>query len=720
VQGVLFTMESGDRRENKLTGDVSGTSVQVGAVHGDVFLHQAAKPVVPRQLLPVSASFTDRERELAALNRLLEDDQRQGPVLVVITGSGGMGKTALASRWITNHADRFPDGQLYVNLGAFSADGPSTPDDVLGGFLRALGVPAERVPAEIAEQAAMYRSVTAGKSFAVLADDADSAAQVRPLLPASPDSVVIVTSRWRLGALTMDGARVLVVAPLDEAAGMTLLERTVGRQRITTEPERARELVALCGGMPIALCVAAARLSTRPQWSISRLVGVLADEKNRLSALSIADEAVVQASFDLSFRELDAETARVYRLLGLHPGRDFGVGVAAAAIDRPVIETEDALDSLVVSSLLTDIGPDRFQFHDLTRVHARQQAAMVEGQAARVNALRRMLNWYLDNVVEADLVIIPHRHRLSPRYEHARESPPQFAGTRDALDWVEQELANVVATIRTAVDQGWWKEVWQFCEGLWGFFLYRKHYPQWEKTHKWAVDAARRCEDPAAEARMHIQLGYAYLNTERFEDARRQFSASLKAARTIGDLGGEATAWEHLGVVAQSTGNHQHALEYFTRALRLAEQTGQRRGMALQLRRIGEACMALGRIREAIDHLNHSAAEALAIDDVVLHARAQTRLGSAHLILGRTSEAGRLLQEAVTALNRSGADPYYAEALEILAESRLREGDTHAARAHLRQALNIYRDSSDLKAHRVEARIASIADDTERSSKPSE
>lgn len=713
-------MESGDRRENKITGDVSGTSVQVGAVHGDIFVQQGAKPVVPRQLLPVSASFTDREDELAVLNRLLEDDQRQGPALAVITGSGGMGKTALASRWITDHADRFPDGQLYVNLGAFSADGPSTPDDVLGGFLRALGVPPEQVPAEIAEQAAMYRSVTAGKKFAVFADDADSAAQVRPLLPASPDSVVVVTSRWRLGALTMDGARVLVVDPLDEAAGMTLLERTVGVQRVTTERDRARELVALCGGMPIALCVAAARLSTRPQWPISRLVSVLSDEKRRLSALSIADEEVVQASFDLSFDELDAETARVYRLLGLHPGRDFGLGVAAAAIDRPAIETEDALDSLVVSSLLTDIGPDRFQFHDLTRVHAQQKATRLEDQASRASALRRMLNWYLDNVVEADLAIIPHRHRLSPRYEHARELPSQFSGTRDALDWVELELANVVATMRAAVDQGWWKEVWQFCEGLWGFFLYRKHYHHWEKTHKWAVDAARHCEDPAAEARMHIQLGYAYLNTERYEDARRQFSASLKAALEIGDTGGQATAWEHLGVVAQSTGEHQHALEYFTRALRLAEQTGQRRGVALHLRRIGEACAALGRTQDAIGYLERSAAEALAIDDVVLHARAQMRIGNLHLATGRTGDASRLVEEAATALNRSGADPYYAEALEILAECRLREGDTHAARGHLRQALDIYRKSRDLKAHRVESRIAAIADDTESSSEPPE
>ncbi len=712
-------MDSSDRHENRLTGDVSGTSVQVGSVHGDIFLQQGVRPVVPRQLLPVSASFTAREQELAALNRLLEADRHRGPALAVITGPGGMGKTALASRWITDHADRFPDGQLYVNLGAFSPDGSSAPDDVLGGFLRALGVPAGQVPVEIAEQAAMYRSITAGKRFAVLADDADSAAQVRPLLPASPHSVVVVTSRWRLGALTMDGGRALVVAPLDEAAGLALLERTVGAQRVTTEPERARELIALCGGMPIALCVAAARLSTRPQWPISRLVGVLADEKRRLSALTIADEAVVQASFDLSFDELDTESARVYRLLGLHPGRDFGLGLASAAIDRTPIETEEALESLVVSSLLTDIGPDRFQFHELTRVHARQQAVRLEDKATRTSALQRMLDWYLDHVVEADLAIIPHRHRLSPRYEHARELPSRFAETRDALDWVEGELANVVATMHAAVDQGWWEEVWQFCEGLWGFFLYRKHYHHWEKTHKWAVDAARRCEDPAAEARMHVQLGYVYLSTERYAEAQTHFSASLTAAQKSEDRGGEATAWEHLGIVAQRTGDHEHALDHFTRALRLAEQAGRRRGVTLHLRRVGEVCAALGRFHEAIGYLDRSAAEALAIGDTVLHARARMRIGTAYLASGRTADASRLLEETATSLSRAGADPYYAEALESLAESKLREGDLHAALGHLRKALEIYSRSRDLKAHRVDSRIAAIAAETGRSAEPS-
>lgn len=470
--------------------------------------------------------------------------------------------------------------------------------------------------------------------------------------------------------------------------------------------------------MPIALCVAAARLSTRPQWPISRLVGVLSDEKRRLSALSIADEASVQASFDLSFGELDAETARVYRLLGLHPGRDFGIGLAAAAIDRPTMETEDALDSLVISSLLTDVGPDRFRFHDLTRVHARQRAAEQEDKPARASALRRMLNWYLDNVFEADLAIIPNRRRIRPRRDHVDESPSQFADARDALDWVEQELANVVATMRAAVEEGWWPEVWEFCEGLWGFFLYRKHYRQWEKTHKWAVTAARRCEDPVAEARMHVQLGYAYLNTERFEDAKDQFTASLDAAQASKDLDGEATAWEHLGVVAQSTGDHQHALECFTRALRLAERSGQRRGVVLHLRRIGEASAALGRPQEAIGHLERSAAEALAIGDVVLHARSQTRLGDTYLALGRAGEAARLLEKAARTLHSSGADPYYAEALESLAESRLREGDPHAARIHLSRALEIYHGSRDPKAHRVEARITAIAADTESSSCP--
>jgi tetratricopeptide (TPR) repeat protein len=659
-------------------------------------------------VLPVPASFTNREAELAELDRLLRSDERKGPGLVVITGSGGMGKTALASRWIGDNVDHFRDGQLYADLSGFGPSGPAAPNDVLARFLRAFGIPGDQIPLDLAEQATLYRSITADKSIAVLADDADSVAQVRPLLPASSSSVVIVTSRWRLGGLTLDGARLLVVDPLNHGASLSLLRQAIGNDRVGTEPEPARELVRLCAGLPIALGVAAARLSTRPRWPISRLVDILSDEHRRLSALAVADDSVVKASFDLSYAELASGAARAYRLLSLHPGHEFGSAVAAAAIDMSLPRAEDVLDELLDVSLLTDIGPDRYRFHDLARVHARQQAEAIDSEAARTEALYRIVNWYLDSVVSADLVVIPLRPRLGPRFERLRGQPPRFTGGPAALDWLEQELENIIEAVRVATKHRWWEETWQLCEALWSLFLYRKHYRQWTLTHEWGIDAARRCQNLRAEARLHIQLGYAYLSTERYDAARESFTASLEIGRFCDDSGIQATAWEHLGLVARGTGDLQLAVTQFTKALHITEQVDQHRGVTLHLRRLGETFADLNRLGEASDYLQRAADVAEEIGDPVLHARALTRFGSLKLRLGSPHEAYEILEKAESVLGESGASAYRAEALEALADAAVGMGDYASARGFLEQALGIYERSADPKARRVLARLNSI------------
>ncbi|WP_409180480.1 ATP-binding protein [Amycolatopsis sp. VS8301801F10] len=702
-------MRNGERHDNLIAAEVSGPVVQAGVVHGDVHVHsRRERRTVPRQLLPVSASFTDRERELAELDRMIGDQQQQGPRVAVLAGSGGVGKTALASRWIADRADRFPDGQLYVDLGAFGSTDPASPEEVLGQFLRALGVPTAQIPAELPAQTALYRSVTAELKLAVLADNADSAAQVRPLVPASPHSVVVVTSRWRLGALAMDGARVLLVEPLSSVSALELLRRAIGIDRVTTEPEPAQQLVELCGGLPIAVCVAAARLSTRPRWPISRLVGALADERRRLSALAVADEAVVQASFDLSVAGLAPDIALVYRLSGLHPGADFGAEVAAAAVDRPTVEVEDALDALVDASLLADAGPDRYRFHDLARVHARQQAEAHESESSRTAAVHRMIRWYLDRVLAADLVITPLRPRISPGYERVRVLPAPVPDATAALDWLERELANIVAAMRAAADQSEPELVWQFCEGLWGLFLHRKHYRQWQRTHRWGIAAARRCGNRRAEARLEVQLGYAHLNTGDYDDARDHFTASLNVALAIEDKVAQARAWEHLGLLAHSTGSPREAYEHYARALAIAEELRQPRSIVLHRRRLGEACRDLDRPAEAVEHFERSAEIARDIGDEVLRGRAMARLGDLRLRLGDSTAADSLLREAVDLLGQHGAAAYQAEALEALAEADLAADRVESACRHLEQALEIYAVAEDPKARRVSTRITEI------------
>ena len=269
------------RPSNAITGGVAGTSVQAGAIHGSVHFHHDAAggiPAIPRQLRPPPAHFTGRGRELAELDRIAGVRERDGPALVVISGPGGVGKSALALRWLHGVIDHYPDCQLYVDL---AAGQPLI--SVLGGFLRALGIAAERVPVEVGEAASLFRSLTAGKRIAVLIDNAGSAAQVRTLLPASALSVVVVATRWRLGGLVMDGAAFLPVGPLPAAAGAELLERAVGGSRLAHEPDAVARLVELCGGLPLALAIVGARLAMRPDRPIAGVAQELTDEIGRAS-----------------------------------------------------------------------------------------------------------------------------------------------------------------------------------------------------------------------------------------------------------------------------------------------------------------------------------------------------------------------------------------------------------------------------------------------------
>ncbi|SFQ81978.1 tetratricopeptide repeat protein [Amycolatopsis rubida] len=628
---------------------------------------------------------------------------RDASGLALLAGPGGVGKTALAARWIGDQADRFPDGQLYADLGIVGAGGLSAASaEVLNQFLRALGVPAARVPSGLPEMTALFRSVTAEKKLAVLVDNAASAAHVRPLIPASRHCVVVVTSRWRLGVLAMDGGRVLLVDPLDPVSAVELLRAALGGDRVAAEPEPARELAELCGGLPLAMCVAAARLSTRPRWPIARMANALADERTRLPALAVANDAV-QASFDLSVAGLEPDPAQAYRLTALHPGPDFGIEEAAAALDRPAAEVQDALDTLVDASLLADAGPDRYRFHDLARLHARLHAEAHESEPARTGAVRRMIAWYLDTVLAADLAISPHRARLAPGYGRVRERPAP--GPADALDRLERELPNIVAAMQTAVEQAWWDPVWQFCEGLWGLFLHRKHYSQWDRTHQWGIEAARRCGHARAESRLHVQLGYAHLDTGRYDTARELFASSLDLALAVDDRNAQARAWEHLGLVEQSTGSPQHALEHYSRALAVAEDIEQPRSVALLQRRIGEALRDLDRPDEAATHLEQAAETARETGDDVLRARALTRLGE---LLPDAARAHAVLAEAADTLGRHGAAGYHAEALEALAEADLAADRVDDADTHLGQALAIYAAAEDPKARRASARLAEI------------
>ncbi|XVS61235.1 NB-ARC domain-containing protein [Actinosynnema sp. CA-299493] len=632
------------------------------------------------------------------------------PALVVITGPGGVGKSALALRWLHTNAQRFPDGQLYADLGAFGTGTPVSPSHVLPRFLRAMGVHVDDIPVDLADQSALFRSVTSDKRVAVLADDVESVAQVRPLLPAA-GGVVVVTSRWRLAGLALDGARLILVDALDIDAGVALLSHALGHDRIAGEPDRARDVVAMCAGLPLALRLVAARMATKPRWPLARVADSLSDERKRLSVLAVAGELPVGTSFDLSYRELTPAAARLYRLLGLYPGTEFGVGLASAAADVPEEEAERLLDELLDASLLIDRGPDAYRFHALLRLHAARHADDRDSADERERATHRMVLWHLDHVIAADLVVMPLRQRWGPRSEMIRQRPPAFANPRDALDWLDHHHGSTIAVLRAAAGR-FDDEVWQMCEALWS--LYHNRRPplvDWLASHGLGVESAHRTGNEVAEARMHVQLGYGHLTAEAFDTAAEHFTAALGLGRSARHRDTETTALEHLGVAAKGAGDLDQALDHFTEALAITEELGHTRAAVLLLRRLGETLCDADDVAEAFAPLHRAEHLAAGLGDSVLRARVSLSLATAHTRSGHPADAITVLEEVVDTLHSTGADQYRAEALEALADAHLGVGDTAGARRHLEAALVLYDRSPGPRSAKARARLEALGGD---------
>lgn len=684
--------------ENVVSGTAYGPVVQAGSVGSVHFNTARVEPPVPHQLPPPPKLFTSRDRELAALNGWLEGDE--APV-VVISGPGGVGKTSLALRWLYDTRERFPDGRLYVDLGRRTGGGPTTPEEVLEWFLLALGVPGPDIPPGLARRQATFRTLTADREMALLLDDAVSAAQVRPLLPTAARSVVVVTSRWRLGGLAVDGARFLEVESFDEDTSLQLLERAVG-PRVASEPAAARELARLCAGLPIALTVIGARLSTRPRRSLSREAGALRTE--RLATLTVDDGVSVEAVFDLSYEDLPPGHARVYRLCGLHPGTTFGVDAAAAMVGKPRPEVEAVVDDLVEENLLTEVGDDRFRFHDLLRLHARRHADCASREERDI-ALRRMVEWYLDRLVDADLALRPTRHRVGTRYRDRRST---FPGPREALVWLEQERVNLREACRVADDLGLDDRVWQFCEAMWGFFLHARHYDDWFALHELGVPAAVRCGDRAAEAKLRAQLAFTYGSLRRFPEAEREGTRALAIAEQDGDLQGVAVALTELGGVAQGGGDPQRALTHLVRAREIRRRIGPPRAEALCARRIGEVLAELGRDDDALAELTAAADEMRRLDDHVGRARCLMSVAAVELGRARPVEAEAHLATALDVVRRVGSPFYEAEVLASLGEVAQSRGDLPEARERYGEAQRLLGGAGNPKAATITAKLAEL------------
>ncbi|KAK1178055.1 tetratricopeptide repeat protein [Streptomyces sp. NBS 14/10] len=677
--------------------------MQAATIHGGVFIGADAarrSRSVPRQLPQAPRHFTDRTDNLAALDHLLEP---AAPSLAVVTGPAGVGKTSLALRWLHKHRDNWPDGQLYVDLRGHLSEDPVSPSTVLSQFLRALGVSTGEIPAELAEQAALYRTVIADQRIAVLCDNALSAAQVRPLRPASEAAVCLVTSRWHLSSLLLDGAALVPLAPLDTDSAVELLGQIAGQDRIAGDRMAARNMVTAGGCFPLSVAVGAALLLTRPEWTLASVAA-------RLTAIHSAgpdEEVSMNASLDHSYAALPEAAASLYRRLGLHPGTVLSKQVAqAVAATAPAVDDVDGcLAALVDANLLTAPDPERFRFHDVIHQHARGRAESDETGEQRLESVQRIIDSYLSCANAADQVLYPQRRRPPVEYAYAVSAHPDFPDGAAALAWFDRERENLLAAQRLAAQSGIDGATWQLADAMWALFIYLRYHDDWISTHELGVAGAARCGHRLAESRMRTGLGIALRDAGRPGDALRAFTAALALRREIGDRRGEGLVLHNIGITHRRMGDWDTARSVLKSALSVREESGDSRGVARVHGTLGEVDSLVGQHESALAHLTR-AREALSNTQDPYEALTERLLGEAHLRSGDLRAAHTHLAAALEVLRHTGEvfeTGAIHEAFGVLAE---REHDTASARTHYARAEAVYtRLSAGRDAHRIAKRL---------------
>jgi len=674
----------------------------------------AGPPSPPPGQLPLDVrGFTGRPAELATLDAALAGapaGPRTATTVYALSGPPGVGKTALAVHWAHRAIDRFPDGQLYVNLRGYDPGGRAiAADEAVRGFLDALGVPPERVPASLDAQSALYRSTLAGKRLLVLLDNARDAEQVRPLLPGSATALALVTSRNQLTALVAaDGAVPLTLGLLTTVEARELLARRLGPDRIAAEPAATDDIVDRCARLPLALAIAAARAAVRPRLPLAALAAELAEARGRLDALNAHDPAAnVRAVFSWSYQALTPAAARLFRLLGLHPGADTSAAAAASLAGRPVAGTRPLLAELTAASLLAEHAPGRYTFHDLLRAYATDLAQTNDPIDDRAAAVGRLLDHYIHTAQAGERLLNPRREPptlpLAPPAPGAR--PEQLAGYPQAMDWLTAERPVLLALVRLAGETGYDTQVWQLAWGLDTFLERRGHWHDLVATWQAALAATNRLADPPAQAYALRMLAWADTLLGRGTEAHAHLARAIELYAQVGDLAGQAHAHINLSVLWEREGRIDQALVHDQQALDLARKAGNHRNLAQALNALGWDHAQLGDYAAALVHCR----EALALYQQGGHRLGQAStwdsLGYAHRHLGQYAEAAAAYQNSID-LYRDLGDRYNeADSLINLGDVRQTAGDPDAARAAWTEALRILTELDHPDADTVRAKL---------------
>jgi len=669
------------------------------------------------QLPPALPLFVGRRTELASLDAVLSPSAPHGSahdptptsaILLSVSGTAGVGKTALAVRWANQVADRFPDGQLYVDLRGYDPSGSALdPAEALRGFLDAFGVPVQRIPTGAAAQAALFRSVVAGKRVLAVLDNARDAEQVRPLLPGAPGCLVIVTSRNELtGLIATDGARPLTLELLSTAEARDLLIRRLGKTRVTAEQEVVTDIIARCARLPLALAIAAARAAIRPGFPLAALAAELREAAGGLDVLHGGEPATdLRAVFSWSQQTLSAGAGRLFRLLGLHPGPDLTALAAASLAGTSPQQTRILLAELTRAHLVAEHAPGRYTFHDLLRAFATDQAQAQDDTEVRRTATHRMLDHYLHSAHAAALLLRPTRVAIVLDSAQSGVVSEAFDDYDSALAWFTAEREVLLAAVGLAAGAGFDRHASQLAWALSIFLIRYGHWTEQVRAQRTALDATRRLGDRAGQANALQGLAHGYARSGRLDDAEIHYREALHLRVELDDPAGQAQAHMGLAHMAEKQDRTTDSLLHYQRAVDLFRVGGNRAGEANALNGVGWCHALLGDYQQALESCTHALDLLLELGARDGQTAVWDSLGSIHRGLADYEQAV-VCHERSIALCRDIGDRYWeADAVNNLGDTYHAMGDADAADKAWHQALDILDRLDDRKAEQIQGKL---------------
>ncbi|MER6664241.1 BTAD domain-containing putative transcriptional regulator [Amycolatopsis japonica] len=648
------------------------------------------EPVRPAQLPHDVRGFAGRAAELERLDEATRH-AGGGTDIWVISGTAGVGKTALAVRWAHHVRDAFPDGQLYLDLRGFDPDHePLTPAVALTQLLQALGTAPKAIPPDVDTRAALLRSLLADRRVLLVLDNVRDSGQVLPLLP--PSGTVLVTSRQRLGDLiARTGARALPLSVLPAEDARHLLEAVLGSETVAAEEGAAAELARLCGHLPLALRIAAANLGASGEPEIAELARELAGG-DPLAELTVdgAEESAVTTAFGVSYRALPEEHRELFRRLALVPGQTFTAPAAQALTGVPHSKANQQLKALAAAHLVERYTPGRYRFHDLLRSFAAGRTLSEDTKAEREAAERRLFASYLTTADAAGRALIPHFLRL-PREEPA-DAP--FADTEEALAWLDAEWPNLAAAVEHSAEHGPPEFSWHLADALRAFFHQRGHHAEWIDTASTALKAARRSEAGQAQAAMHLSIALACVNSGRYDEAREHLTSALRGDLLDGWDAGRAAVLNNLSAVHQRLGDPQEAIRCGLESLRLCEELNMP-AVSMALANLGFPYWQTGQLDEALANFTRALAVSERDGARFSVAVLLVDLGNVHRDLGLPDDAYDFYTRALAANRELGYTYGEATALSGRAVLESRRDPSEQNRTDALEAVELTRKIGD-------------------------